>query len=85
MESAAIKIDVEKLEEPVKIWAEPARVQFTHIGERIPIRVLGEFADRSNEELTRSTKTVYTSANPRVATVGEDGMIIAAGVGKTTI
>ncbi len=85
VESAAINVDVEKLEEPVKIWAEPARIQFTHIGERIPIRVLGEFADRSNEELTRSTKTAYTSANPRVATVGEDGMIIAAGVGKTTI
>lgn len=85
VESAAINVDVEKPEEPVKIWAEPTRIQFTHIGERIPIRVLGEFADSSNEELTRSTKTTYNSANPRVATVGEDGMIIAAGVGKTTI
>lgn len=85
VESAAISVDVEKLEEAVKIWAEPARIQFTHVGERIPIRVLGEFADRSNEELTRSTRTAYTSANSHVATVGEDGMIIAAGVGKTTI
>ena len=85
VESAATTIDVEKSDEPLKIWAEPARIQFTAIGERIPLRVLGEFADQSNEELTRSSRTTFTSANSRVATVGEDGMIVATGVGKTTI
>lgn len=85
VDSAAITIDVEKPDEPLRIWAEPARIQFTGVGERIPIRVLGEFANGSNEELTRSHKTTFASGDPQVATVSEGGMVIATGAGKTTV
>src|SRR5208282_5906210 len=43
VESDALSLDVEKSQEPVRIWAEPALVQFTRTGDRIPVRVLGAF------------------------------------------
>jgi hypothetical protein len=85
VESEAVTIDVEKSEEPVRIWAEPSAVQFQRVGDEIPVRVLGAFADRSNEELTKSRKTTFTSADPRVATVDASGVVTAVGPGKTTI
>jgi large repetitive protein len=85
VESEAVTIDVEKSEEPVRIWAEPALIQFARVGDEIPVRVLGAFADSSNEELTKSSKTAFSSADPRVATVNASGMVTAVGPGKTTI
>ena len=85
VESEAVTIDVEKSEEPVRIWAEPALIEFARVGDEIPLRVLGTFADRSNEELTRSSKTTFTSADPRVATVNASGMVTAVAAGRTTI
>jgi hypothetical protein len=85
VESEAVTIDVEKSEEPVRIWAEPSLIQFAHVGDEIPVRVLGIFAGGSNEELTKSTKTVFISADPRVAAVSASGMVTAVGPGKTTI
>lgn len=85
VESESVTIDVEKSEEPVRIWAEPALIQFAKVGDEIPVRVLGVFADSSNEELTKSSKTAFTSADPGVATVSASGMVTAVGPGKTTI
>jgi len=85
VESEAVTIDVEKSEEPVRIWAEPALIHFVKVGDEIPVRVLGAFADGSNGELTKSSKTAFTSADPRVATVSASGMVTAVGPGKTTI
>jgi Bacterial Ig-like domain (group 2) len=85
VESEALTLDVEKAQEPVRIWAEPTSIQFTRSGDRIPLRVLGAFSDASNEELTKSTKTTFASADPRVATVGAGGMVTALAPGKTTI
>jgi hypothetical protein len=85
VESEAVTIDVEKSEEPVRIWAEPALVQFTKVGDEIPLRLLGAFAAGTNEELTKSSKTAFISADPRVATVSASGMVTAVGPGKTTI
>jgi hypothetical protein len=79
-QSEAVTIDVEKSEEPVRIWAEPALIQFARVGDEIPVRVLGAFAGGSNEELTKSSKTAFSSADPSVATVSA-----AVGPGKTTI
>jgi large repetitive protein len=85
VESEAVTIDVEKSEEPARIWAEPASIHFEHVGDQIPVRVLGAFADGSHEELTKSTKTSFTSADPHVATVNAAGVVTAVGPGKTSI
>lgn len=83
--SDSLVLDVEKAEEPTRIWAKPATILFSRAGDRIPLRVLGAFGDGSQETLTKSSKTIYTSADPRVATVSADGLVTAVGPGKTSI
>jgi hypothetical protein len=83
--SERLVLDVEKVEEPTRIWAKPSTILFSRAGERVPLRVLGAFDDDSQEILTKSSKTTYTSADPRVATVSADGLVTAVGTGKTSI
>lgn len=83
--SEKLDLDVERPSEPLRIWAEPAILQFTHIGDRLPLRVLGSFADGSQSELTRSTKTSFVSEDASVASIAEDGTVTAVGNGKTSI
>jgi len=85
VESAALSLDAERAEEPARIWTEPSMVRFTRLGEQIPVRVLGVFSDASQRELTRSSKTTYTSADPRIATISADGVVTSVGPGKTSI
>jgi hypothetical protein len=83
--SESLVLDVEKAEEPTRIWAKPETILFSRAGERIPLRVLGAFGDGSQETLTKSSKTIYTSADPRIASVSADGLVTAVGPGKTSI
>jgi len=85
LESQALTLDVERAEEPARIWMEPSMIQFTRLGEQIPVRVLGVFPDASQRELTRSNRTTYSSADPRVATISADGVVTSVGPGKTSI
>lgn len=81
----SLVLNVEKADEPTRIWAKPSTMLFSHAGERIPVRLLGGFADGSQETLTKSSKTLYTSSDPNVATVGADGLVTAVGPGKASI
>jgi len=85
LESQAITLDVERSDEPARIWTEPSVIPSIHPGDQIPIRVLGAFADSSQEELTKSNKTSFTSADPNVATVTSDGVVTGVAAGKTSI
>jgi len=83
--SERLVLDVENAEEPARIWAKPSTILFSSAGERVPLRVLGAFAHGSEETLTKSSKTTFTSADLRVATVSADGLVTAVGPGKTSI
>ncbi len=83
--SNALALDVERSDEPTRMWAEPSIIQFTHRGDRIPLRVLGAFADGSQAELTRSRNTKFASADPRVASITAGGMVTAVEEGRTSI
>jgi len=83
--SESLVLDVEKAEEPTRVWAKPSTILFSRAGERIPLRVLGAFGDGSQETLTKSSKTIYTSRDAAVATVSADGLVTAVGPGKTSI
>jgi Bacterial Ig-like domain (group 2) len=83
--SDAVTLDVERDAEPGRIWTEPATIQFSRVGEQIPLRVLGSFGQGVHTELTRSSKTSFVSSDPRVATVSADGLVTAVGAGKTTV
>lgn len=85
VESDAVTLDVERAQEPVRIWTEPSLVRFTQTGDQIPVRVLGAFGDGSSDELTKSSKTSFASGDPGVATVSADGVVTAVASGKTTI
>lgn len=85
VESKALALDVERPDAPTRIWAEPSIIQFTHLGDQIPLRVLGAFADGSRAELTRSSYTKFASADPRVASITSTGMVTAAEQGRTSI
>ena len=60
-------------------------IQFTRLEEQIPVRVLGVFPDASQLDITRSNKTTYSSADPRVATINAEGVVTSVGPGKTSI
>jgi len=85
VESEALALDVERPDQPTRIWAEPSIIQFTHAGDQIPMRVLGAFADGSQAELTRSSKTTFASADARVASVTPRGIVTAVDEGRTSI
>ena len=83
--SESLTLDVEKAEEPTRIWAKPSPILFSRAGERIPLRVLGAFGDGSQETLTKSSRTTYRSEDLSVATVSADGLVTAVGPGRTQI
>jgi hypothetical protein len=85
VESQVLVLDVERPDEPTRIWAEPSSIQFTRVGDQIPLRVLGAFADGTQNDLTRSSKTRFVSADPSIASVGAQGMVTAVAEGQTSI
>jgi hypothetical protein len=85
VESEPLALDVERPDQPTRIWAVPSIIQFTHVGDHIPLRVLGAFADGSQAELTRSSNTTFASADPGVASITSAGMVTALEEGKTSI
>jgi hypothetical protein len=85
VESNVLALDVERSDQPTRIWAEPSIIQFAHLGDQIPVRVLGSFADGSQAELTRSSNTTFASADPHVASIAASGMVTAVEEGRTSI
>jgi hypothetical protein len=85
VESNALSLDVERPDQPSRVWTEPSIIQFTHLGEQIPLRVLASFADGSHADLSRSHNTTFTSADPHVASITAGGMVTAVAEGKTSI
>ena len=85
VQSKALVLDVERPDHPTRIWAEPSIIEFTHVGDQIPLRVLAAFADGSSAELTRSSNTTFASSDPRVASITAGGMVTAVEAGKTSI
>lgn len=85
VESKPLVLDVERPDQPTRIWAEPSIIQFTHVGDHVPLRVLGAFADGSQAELTRSSNITFASTDPRVASITSAGIVTALGEGKTSI
>lgn len=85
VESDGLALTVERPDEPTRIWAEPSSIQFTHVGDRVPLRVLGAFADGTQTQLTRSRGTKFTSSDPHVASITADGVVTAVGEGRTSI
>lgn len=85
VESDPVPISVERTVDPVAIHVEPASIRFRVVGDQIPLRVVGSYADGTQAAVTASTRTSYASEDSTVATVNALGMVSAVGPGKTTI
>jgi hypothetical protein len=55
------------------------------VGTRRALAVLGHYDDGFARELTAALGTRYGTSSPAVATVGDDGVLLAAGAGITTV
>jgi hypothetical protein len=85
VQSEAVALDVERSQDPVRIWAEPGILLFERSGDQIPLRVIGAFTGGGQEDLSKSSKVRYSSEDSRVATVNSEGMVTAISSGRTSI
>lgn len=85
IKSAPVTVHIERNEDPILIRVEPTFLQFLTGGEKLPLRVVGNYADGSRTVITESVRTHYHSANQAVATVSAQGLVTAVAPGKTNI
>lgn len=80
-----VRVDVERLDAPQFVTAELAILEFSGVGDDAPIITYGLFNDGNRINISRSTKTIYLSNDPTVATVSNAGLVTAVAPGETTI
>jgi hypothetical protein len=85
MESAPVVLRVDFRTNPVGIDVGPAVLYLGHVGDDYPLDVKGLFSDGSSLDISHSAQVVYTSKDPKVATVSRDGRVTAVGTGETVI
>jgi hypothetical protein len=85
VKSDYLTLDVERSDDPVRLRTEPAILQLRNRGDHFPLRVIGTYGDGTQATLTASSRTVYSSDDPTVATVSPNGIVTAVGPGKTSI
>jgi hypothetical protein len=84
--SKPITILVERTDEPTRLEVFPRSINFEP-GREGALQVTGVFADGQKVDLRLSTKTTYTSDNPRVVTVRPNSVVnaLAPGSAKITV
>jgi hypothetical protein len=71
---------------PAKISVAAPSTTLTSLGATVQLAVTATYPDESTGNVTAaSTGTVYTSTNPRVATVGPNGRVTAVGSGPVLV
>jgi hypothetical protein len=82
--SDTVEVDVERSDRPRILLSE---WQTLTLGkqEKAPLVIWGLFEDGSKIDLTRSTRIIYASDRPAVATVSREGGVSATGAGKARI
>ena len=83
--SPPISLQVDLPKSRFTITTEPSVLRFDAPGETMPLHVIGRFANGSQSDMTESTQIRYSSKNPQVATVDDQGIVTAVAVGKTYI
>lgn len=63
----------------------PARLHFAFVGETTNLTVIGRFSDGNDLAIRRSSRISYTSNDPGVATVNDEGVVTAIRSGATNI
>jgi uncharacterized protein YjdB len=82
--SDPISIDVERPDAPVSVSAEPSFLRL-EVGGRGYLRLIATYGDTSTADIGQSTLTTCSSDSVDVATVTNDGRVVAAGPGSARI
>ena len=83
--SPPISLQVDTPESRFNMQTEPSVLRFDAPGEAMPLHVIGKFANGSKMDMTHSTQMSYSSQNPRIATVDDQGIVTAVAPGSTRI
>lgn len=79
--SPSISLDVEPSLPISKIRVQPEIINFRYARDRMPLDVIGTFSDGSAMEITKSSRTTYSTGDPNTATVSSGGIVTAVGSG----
>jgi hypothetical protein len=83
--SQPISISVEPGAPVAELTVEPSQLEFNFVGDEVSLQVYSTTADGDRIYVTESTAIVYASRDQKVATVSDDGLVIATGPGNTEI
>jgi uncharacterized protein YjdB len=85
LRASSITVDVERTDLPTSLTANKTQVSLRSEGQPLPLRISGKFADGSVVDVTASSNLAYTSSNTSVATVNNNGVVIAITAGSASI
>lgn len=80
-----IHIQVEPADAPVECRVQPSVRMQLNPGERLSLRVVGVFPDGTEADLTESKWAAYRTDAPKVASVSNDGLVIANAPGNAQL
>jgi hypothetical protein len=83
--AAQIEIDVERPDMPVRLSYQLRQLIFGAENEESRWGVTARFADGTDFDVTESTKVTYSSSDPNVATVDENGMVRSVAEGEADL
>jgi hypothetical protein len=83
--SPDVVIDSETLANATALYLNISQISFQRSGQQMPLNVTGTFDDGSSLNITKSSLISYNSADSTVAIVDANGLVTAAGSGKTTV
>ena len=79
LDSPNISMDVEPATAITAIRLSTKSITFQEVVGKSPLMVWGTFADGSVMDITKSSRTTYSSGNPKIATVSSTGVVTAVG------
>jgi hypothetical protein len=82
---AQMTVDVERPDMPRELWSDWKHLIFGAPGEEIHLTVGATFADGQSYDAAESSFVKYRSADPKIATVNEDGLVRSVGAGETWV
>jgi hypothetical protein len=85
VDSTPITVDVERADEPEGLRTEESSISLGSVGEQTALYITGVFKDEPRVDLTRSTRTQYSSSDPSVVSVRADGVLTAVAPGLAEI
>jgi len=79
------ELDVEDPSPATKLWSRLPLLSFVSVDDSDYLNIVAFFADGLQLEVTRSTRISFSSTNPAVALVDENGHVTRTGAGKAEI